>query len=112
PLASYAQAGSLMSGTGKRSKRAAVALTALLLVAVIVPPFVNANRFRARLAQSVSGSIGRPVSMGDVNIRLLPLPGFEIANFVISDDPAFSSEPMLLADPVFARLRLLSFWRG
>src|SRR3954468_23850910 len=101
-----------MSSTGKRGKRVAVALTALLLLAVIVPPFVNANRFRARLVQSVSGSIGRPVSMGDVKIRLLPRPGFEIQNFVISDDPAFSSEPLLRAETVAARLRLTSFWRG
>src|SRR5437879_4773908 len=101
-----------MSSTGKRGKRVAVALTALLLLAVVVPPFVNANRFRARLAQSVSGSIGRPVNMGNVKIRLLPLPGFEIENFVISDDPAYSAEPMLRAETVVARLRLASLWRG
>src|SRR5437879_7233934 len=101
-----------MSSTGKRGKRAAVALTALLLLAVIVPPFVNANRFRARLAQSVSGSIGRPVNMGNVKIRLLPLPGFEIENFVIADDPAYSAEPLLRAETVVARLRLTSLWRG
>ncbi|MCU1308964.1 MAG: AsmA [Candidatus Angelobacter sp.] len=90
----------------------AVALAALLLLAVVVPPFVNANRFRARLAQSVSGSIGRPVSMGNVKIRLLPLPGFEIENFVIADDPAYSAEPLLRAETVVARLRLTSLWRG
>jgi hypothetical protein len=101
-----------MSPTSKRGKRAAVVLTALLLLAIIVPPFVNANRFRARLSKSVSGSIGRPVTMGNVKIRLLPLPGFQIENFAIADDPAFSAEPLLRAESVTARLRLTSLWRG
>src|SRR5438552_11723387 len=101
-----------MSAESSNRKRVAVALVALILLAVAVPAFVSANRFRASMAKSVSGSIGRPVSMGDVNIRLLPRPAFEIQNFVISDDPAFSSEPMLRAETVVARLRLTSFWRG
>jgi hypothetical protein len=50
--------------------------------------------------------------MGDVKIRLLPLPGFEIKDFVVMDDPAFSAEPMLRAESVTTRLRLTSLWRG
>ncbi|MCU1285730.1 MAG: AsmA [Acidobacteriales bacterium] len=101
-----------MSGTGKRGKRVAVALVIILLLALFVPPFVNANRFRARLAQSVSGAIGRPVSMGNVNIRLLPRPGFEIENFVIADDSTYSAEPLLRSEKVVASVRLTSLWRG
>src|SRR6185312_10833957 len=84
----------------------------MLLLAIVVPPFVNANLFKGRLARSVSNALGRNVTMGDVSIRLLPLPGFEIENFVVMDDPAFSAEPMLRADSVTARLRLTSLWRG
>lgn len=101
-----------MSDQRKRKRRIIIGIALALLLAVVVPPFVNANRFKVRLARSVSGSIGRNVSMGDVNIRLLPLPGFEIQNFVIMDDPAFSAEPMLRAESVTARLRLTSLWRG
>lgn len=88
------------------------ALAILVVLAVLLPPFINANRLRARLAKSVSGALGRNVTMGDVKIRLLPLPGFQIENFVIADDPAFSAEPMLRAESVTARLRLTSLWRG
>src|SRR4051812_41467063 len=96
----------------KRKRKFIGGLALVLVLAIVVPPFVNANRFRARLARSVSGALGRNVTMGDVNIRLLPLPGFQIQNFVIMDDPAFSAEPMLRADSVTARLRLTSLWRG
>jgi hypothetical protein len=102
--------GSFMAAQRTRKFLGGIAL--VLLLAIVVPPFVNANRFRARLARSVSGALGRNVAMGDVNIRLLPIPGFEIQNFVIMDDPAFSAEPMLRADSVTARLRLTSLWRG
>jgi AsmA protein len=95
-----------------RRRQFVVGLLLALLLAIVVPPFVNANLFRARLARSVSNALGRNVAMGDVNIRLLPIPGFQIQNFVIMDDPSFSAEPMLRADSVTARLRLTSLWRG
>jgi hypothetical protein len=101
-----------MSEHRSRRRKVIAGIVLALLLAIVVPPFVNANLFRARLARSVSNALGRNVAMGDVNIRLLPLPGFEIENFVVMDDPAFSAEPMLRADSVTARLRLTSLWRG
>src|SRR3954469_14386097 len=50
--------------------------------------------------------------MGDVHVRLLPLPGFAIDDLKIGDDPAFSSEPMIIAGAVRANLRLAPLWRG
>src|SRR6266478_5713468 len=96
----------------KHKRQVAAAFVLVIVLALVVPPFVNANLFKARLAQSVSRALGRSVTMGDVNIKLLPLPGFQIQNFVIMDDPAFSAEPMLRAESVTARLRLTSLWRG
>jgi hypothetical protein len=96
------------------SRRAIVilAITALLLLALFVPPYVTLNRLKVRLAGALGGAIGRPVTIGDVTLRLLPQPGFELTNFVVGDDPAFSAEPMLRADSVTASLRLTSLWRG
>jgi len=86
-------------------------LLALLIVA-FVPPLVNVNRFRTRLADSASRSLGRDVRVGNVSIRLLPRPGFDVSDFVVEDDPAFSAEPMLTSSEVTADLRLASLWRG
>jgi len=101
-----------MPEQSKHKRQVAAGFVLVVLLAVFVPPFVNANLFRARLARSVSGSLGRNVTMGDVKIKLLPLPGFQIQDFVVMDDPAFSAEPMLRAESVTARLRLTSLWRG
>jgi AsmA protein len=95
---------------GKRSIPAI--LVALLLVGIFVPPFINVSRYRIRIAEAISRALGRPVTVGGISLRLLPQPGFDLANLVVGDDPAFGYEPILRADEVTASLRLSSLWRG
>jgi uncharacterized protein involved in outer membrane biogenesis len=79
-----------------RSKRGVLTLGVVLLLALfLIRP--GANRLRTRIANSVSLALGRPVDIAAVKLRLLPQPGFDLENFVIHDDPAFSAEPMLRA---------------
>jgi len=84
----------------------------LLVAATVLPPLINIGRYQHRIADSISRSVGRPVRMGTVQLRLLPRPGFEIEELVISEDPAFGPEPMLHAASVVANIRLVSLWRG
>jgi len=83
-----------------------------LATAVVAPPLINLNRVHRRIADSISHAIGRPVRMSSIKLRLLPRPGFEIADFVVEDDPAFGAEPILRASQVVASVRLLPLWRG
>jgi AsmA protein len=85
------------------------AIVVLFLLAVI-PPLVHVNRYQRQIAQSISQSLGRPVRMGEVSLTLLPFPGFTIKEFNVADDPAFSSEPVIHATSVMARLRWRSLW--
>lgn len=96
----------------RRANRIAIAVVAAIMLALVVPPLVNANRFRGRVAGAISNAIGRKTTVGNVSLRLLPQPGFQLKNLVIEDDPAFSAEPMLRAEDVTAALRLASLWRG
>jgi len=104
-----------MGGAGKRpSPRRWILLVAVVLpvVAFVLPPLVNINRYQHRIANSIGRSIGRPVHMSSVKLRLLPLPGFEFSDFSVEENPQFGSEPILHANSVVAYLRLLSLWRG
>lgn len=92
------------------SKRGAAVVILILAVAFLVRPGVG--RLRVRIVKSISAALGRPVEASAVNLRLLPQPGFDLKNFVVHDDPAFSAEPMLRADEVTASLRLFSLLRG
>jgi len=84
----------------------------VLAAAVAVPPLININHFHRQIADGISQGIGRPVRMSSVKMRLLPRPGFEIADFEVEEDPAFGAEPILRAAEVTAYVRLLSLWRG
>jgi AsmA family len=88
---------------------AIVALAILLLV--LLPPLVSLNRYQKRIANSISASLGRPVHLDKVSLNLLPLPGFTLENFVVDEDPAFGSEPVIRANSVRVTLRLSSLWR-
>jgi hypothetical protein len=84
----------------------------LLVTAIVAPPLVSLNRLHRRIADSISRAIGRPVRMSSIKLRLLPRPGFEIADFVVEDDPAFGAEPILRSSQVVASVRLFPLWRG
>ncbi len=93
-------------------QRAAFFIVIAALLTLIIPPFINVNRFRVRLAETISKSLARPVSMGNISLRMLPQPQFVVEDLVIGDDPAFSAEPMLRSEEVTASLRISSLWRG
>ena len=86
-----------------------VVLVVLLLL--ITPPLVNVNRLKRRIATSISQSLGRPVELDGVTMHLLPMPGFTLQNFVVSEEPAFGSEPIIRANVVDVTLRPSSLWR-
>ena len=88
--------------------------TALLLLAaaLMLPPLINMNRYQRRIAEAISNSLGRPVYLSSVTLRLLPRPGLELSDFLVEEDPAFGAEPTLRAPSVDASIRLTSLWRG
>ncbi len=94
-------------------RRALLALIAALCIVllVVVPPSVSINRYQHRVAASISGALGRPVHFDSISLRLLPVPGLTISNFVVSESPEFGYEPVLRANTVEARLRVSSLWR-
>lgn len=86
----------------------AAALALLLLL--FLPPYINVSRYQRGVDRNISAALGRPVHFDRITLALLPLPGFTLENFVVDEDPAFGSEPILRADEVRASLRLSSLW--
>ena len=101
-------------GGKRRHKRlwlAGAAVTAIVAV-VVVPPLVSVSRYKARITQLISASLGRPVRLSSVEVRLLPRPGFVLSDLTVEEDPAYGAEPVLHASTVTAPIRLLPLWRG
>ncbi len=85
-------------------------IAGLLVVLFLFRPGVQ--QLRNRIAGSIGAALGRNVAIEDVRFRVLPRPGFDLEGFVIWDDPAFSAEPMIRAQDVFAAIRFRSLLRG
>jgi hypothetical protein len=86
-------------------------VVAAVLLLLLTPPLLNVNRLKRRIATSISASLGRPVQLDGVTMHLLPVPGFTLQNLVVSEDPAFGSEPIIRAMTVEVTLRPSSLWR-
>jgi len=91
-------------------RRIGIAAALVLLALFLLRP--GASRLKSRIIFSISAAVGRPVDIGSVHLHLLPLPGFDLQNLVVYDDPSFGAEPMLRAGEVSASVRLLSLVRG
>ena len=89
----------------------ATAVVLVLLLLAITPPLMNVSRLQRRIVTSMSQSLGRPVHLDNVKLHLLPMPGFTLQNFVVSEDPAFGNEPTIRANEVVATLRVSSLWQ-
>jgi len=103
-----------VQGRHRKSGRLWLALAALaaILAVLIVPPMVSVSRYKSRITQLMSASLGRPVRLASVELRLLPRPGFVLTDLTVEEDPAYGAEPVLHANTVTASIRLLSLWRG
>jgi AsmA-like protein len=93
-----------------RSKRNWLVFGLVLVILFFVRP--GAQTIKSRIVGSISLALGRPVDISSASIRLLPHPGFELEDFVVHDDPAFSAEPILRSQDVTASLRLWSLLHG
>src|SRR5271157_5471810 len=97
---------------GRTPRRMMWAALLLVVLGLLLPPFVNVNRYRKRVAEAISRALGREVTVSNIALKMLPRPGLVLSNFVVGEDPSYGTEPMLRAATVTAYIRLTSLWRG
>jgi AsmA-like protein len=97
---------------GQTLRLGVLVFAALAVVALVAPLFINVNRLKGRVTDSMSKAFGRAVTCDSISLRLLPQPGFYLSNVTIADDPAYSLEPILHADEVTAYLGTAALWSG
>ena len=89
-----------------------LAVVVLLMLALVVPPLISVSHYKSQITHLMAQSLGRPVRLSSVEVRLLPWPGFVLYDLSVAEDPAYGAEPVLHASEVTASLRLLALWRG
>jgi AsmA protein len=85
---------------------AGIVVFAILVVLIVTPFFINADRFRPQITQALSEKMGRQVEIGHLSVSLLR--GSLVAEQIkIADDPAYSREPFVTAKSLAVGVELL-----
>ncbi|HTU35095.1 MAG TPA: AsmA family protein [Candidatus Acidoferrum sp.] len=82
-----------------------IVIAALIIIALILPLFINANTFKPTLETDLSGALGRKVEIGNISLSIFS-GGVTVDSFSVADDPAFSSSPFLTAKQLKAGVSL------
>src|ERR1700745_2697979 len=78
----------------------------VLLAALAIPMFLNADAFRTRIETALTTSLGRKVTMGKLDLSVIT--GNLVAeNATIADDPAFGAQPFLQASKVKIGIKMV-----
>src|ERR1700752_101555 len=77
----------------------------LILVAVVLPFVIDANRFRPEIESSLNSALNRKVDIGNIRLSILS-GGVTVENVSISDDPSFNTGPFLKAKSLSVNLEL------
>ena len=77
-------------------KIAGIVLAVLIVLAIAIPFFIDANSFRPRLESELTSALGRQVKVGNLKLSLFS-GSVEAENISIADDPKFSHNPFIRA---------------
>jgi len=83
------------------------AVVALVLIAAVsVPLFLNADSFRTKIEATLSKSLGRKVTMGKLALSIWS-GGMVAEKVVVADDPRFSTGAFIQADTVKIKVAMM-----
>src|SRR5512142_3122889 len=79
----------------------------VVVLAAIVPRFIDVNHYRPQIQAELEKQLNRPVTLGDMHASLLP-PSVTVNNAVIGESPAFQTgRPFGSAQKLYVSLQLL-----
>src|SRR5690242_7135120 len=79
----------------------------VIAAALIVPRMINVNKYHDQIQAQVEKKLGRQVTLGEMNLSLLP-PSFNVDNVVIGEDKSFdTSRPFAVAEQLSVSVQ---FW--
>jgi AsmA protein len=81
-------------------------LIVLVLLALILPFVIDANRFRPQIEAAADSALNRKIAIGNIRLALFS-GGVSIDDLAISDDPAFSPRDFLTAKSVSVGVEIL-----
>ncbi len=93
-------------------KRALAIVVSLVALQAGVSLIVRTRRMHGYLVAQLERAFGRPVEVGNFDVRILPSPRLDADNVTVGEDPGFGNEYFLRAERLSAGLRWWGFLRG
>jgi len=84
----------------------AIVVGLLIVIAIAIPFFVDANTFRPKLETDLTAALGRQVKVGNLSLSLFS-GSVSADNISIADDPAFSKSPFVQAKSLKVGVELI-----
>ena len=82
----------------------------VVLALAVIPQFLDVNQYRPRIQSELQSRLGRPVSLGNIKLSLLP-PSLKVKDVAIGEDPAFGTGAFAKAQELDVRVSLLPLLR-
>ena len=92
---------------GRWAKVMAVLVLALAGLALLVPYFLNVDRYRGTISDLISMQTGRKVTLGRLRATILPRVGFSVDGFSMANPPGFAQGEFVSAREIRGAL---AFW--
>jgi uncharacterized protein involved in outer membrane biogenesis len=84
----------------------AVIVALIVIALLVVPSFINVNRYRGTIQSELEKRLGRPVSLGNMHLSLLP-PAFRVDNLSVGENPTFGNGQFATAQQLYVTAK---FW--
>lgn len=89
-----------------------VLVAALVAALLLLPPWIDLGTYKARYLLLVAEALQREVDVGEVRLRIIPAPSVRVSALAVSDNPAFSAEPLFSAQRLLVKLKLRPLFKG
>ncbi len=83
-----------------------VVVALLLIVLLVLPSLIDANRYKPEIQTQLGTALGRNVQIGNIKLSIFS-GGVVVSDVSISDDPAFSKSPFLTAKELTVGVQLI-----
>jgi len=90
----------------------AIVLAVVVVLGLIIPYFIDVDRYRTAIAVAIENATGRKVTIGKIRARLLPRAGFVVEDFHLGNPRGFAEGEVLSVEAIHGNLALLPLLGG
>jgi len=89
-----------------------ILVAVIVVIGLIVPFFIDVDRYRPQIIAEVESRTGRKIEIGHIGARLIPTPGFSVEKVTLGPPAGFAPVNLLTVDSVKGSVALLPLLHG